>query len=78
MADTGRLLVIELVIRPGKEPGPAKFMNLNMLVTLGSRERTADDFGKLYAEAGFRLTNVLHTGSPFDIITTTGSAKHCM
>jgi hypothetical protein len=68
MSDTGRLLVVELVIRPGNEPDPAKFMNLNMLVTLGSREQTADDFGKLYAEAGFRLTNVLHTGSSFDII----------
>src|SRR5918998_3585054 len=69
MADTGRLLVVEPVIRPGNEPDPAKFSDLNMLVMLGGRERTADDFEKLYAEAGFRLADVVRTGSPpFNII----------
>ena len=69
MADTGRLLVVEPVIRSGNEPDPAKFSDLNMLVMLGGRERTADDFEKLYAEAGFRLTSVVPTGAPtFNII----------
>ena len=69
MADTGRLLVVEPVIRPGNEPDPAKFSDLNMLVMLGGRERTADDFEKLYAEAGFRLISIVPTGSPlFNII----------
>ena len=44
MADTARLLVVEPVIRPGNEPDRAKFSDLNMLVMLGGRERTADDF----------------------------------
>jgi len=35
---------------------------------LGGRERTADDFGRLYAEAGYRLTNIIPTGSVFHII----------
>ena len=40
-----------------------------MLVMLGGRERTADDFRRLYAEAGFRLTYIIHpTGSPLAII----------
>jgi hypothetical protein len=69
MADTGRLLVVEPVIRPGNEPDRAKFSDLNMLVMLGGRERTADDFERLYAEAGFRLTTIVPTGSPpFNII----------
>ena len=69
MADTGKLLVVEPVIRPGNEPDPAKFSDLNMLVMLGGQERTADDFERLYAEAGFRLTSVVPTGSPpFNII----------
>jgi len=35
---------------------------------LGGRERTADDFGRLCAAAGFRLTRVIPTGSPYAII----------
>lgn len=68
MADTGRLLVVERVIRPGNEPDRAKFSDLYMLVALGGRERTAEEFGRLYAEAGFRLTDVIPTGSSFYII----------
>lgn len=69
MADTGRLLVVEPVIQPGPEPDPAKFSDLNMLVMLGGRERTAGDFERLYAEAGFRLADIIRTGSPpFNII----------
>ena len=64
IADTGKLLLVENVIQPGNEPDPAKFMDLIMLVMFGGRERTADDFRKLYAEAGFRLTDVIRTGSP--------------
>jgi hypothetical protein len=68
IADTGGLLVVEPVIRPGNEPDPAKFSDLNILVMLGGRERTADDFERLYAEAGFRLSNIVRTQSPFDVI----------
>ena len=68
IANNGRLLVVEPVIRPGNESDPAKFSDLNMLVMLGGRERTADDFGRLYAEAGYRLTNIIPTGSVFHII----------
>lgn len=68
IADSGRLLVIEPIIEPGNEPDPAKFSDLNMLVMLGGQERTADDFERLYAEAGFRLTNIIHTGSSMAII----------
>ncbi len=66
--NSGRLLLVERVVRPGNEPDPAKFSDLNMLVELGGRERTAEEFGRLYAEAGFRLTEVTPTGSPYHII----------
>ncbi len=68
IAETGKLLLVEFVIRPGNEPDRAKFSDLNMLVLLGGRERTADDFERLYAEAGFRLTDIIRTGTPFYII----------
>lgn len=68
MTDTARLLLIEGVIQPGNEPDPTKYMDLHMLVMLGGRERTADDFERLYDDAGFRLTDIIPTGSPFSII----------
>ena len=68
IADAGKLLVVERVIRGGNEPDAVKFSDLNMLVMLGGRERSADEFQTLYAEAGFRLTRVVPTETDFSII----------
>jgi hypothetical protein len=68
IADGGRLLVVEPIIRAGNESDPAKFSDLNMLVMLGGQERTAADFERLYTEAGFKLTDVIRTGSSMAII----------
>lgn len=68
MADSARLLVVERGIRPANEPDPAKFIDLMLLVMLGGRERTAEEYERLYTEAGFKLTNTIHTDSLLDII----------
>jgi hypothetical protein len=68
IADTGKLLVVEPIIQAGNEPDSAKFSDLNMLVMLGGQERTADDFERLYAEAGFRVSEIVHTGTSMSII----------
>ena len=39
-----------------------------MLVMLGGQERTAAEFGALYAAAGFRLTRVLPTAAGVSLI----------
>ncbi len=55
----GKLLVIELVLgEPNIEPRP-KFSDLNMLVMLGGRERTAAQWRALFESAGFQLTAVV-------------------
>jgi hypothetical protein len=46
-------------------------MDLNMLMMLGRRERTADDFAALYTQAGFRLTRIVPTASGFSVIEGT-------
>ena len=46
----------------------SKFMDLNMLVMTGGRERTGEEFRKLYEAAGFRLTRIVLTESPFSVI----------
>jgi hypothetical protein len=38
-----------------------------MLVMVGGRERTVEDFRSLYAEAGFRLTEVV-PAPPYHLI----------
>ena len=64
----GRLLVVEAIIAPGNAPHPAKFIDLEMLVFCGSKERTADEFSQLFAASGFRLTRIVPTQSPASVI----------
>jgi hypothetical protein len=60
MDGRGRLLLIEYVVPPGNHPHPAKTMDLQMLVMLdGGRERTAEEFRTLLADAGFTLTRIV-------------------
>jgi hypothetical protein len=68
MTERSRLLVIESVVGPPNAPDRAKLADLNMLVTLGGRERTADEFRALLAEGGFRLTRIVETTVPARII----------
>jgi hypothetical protein len=68
MPEGGRLVVVERLFGPANEPDPVKFADLMMLVMLGGRERTADEFRSLYTEAGFRLVGIIPTESPYSIV----------
>ncbi|MCC5661240.1 acetylserotonin O-methyltransferase [Nostoc sp. XA010] len=70
MPPNGKLLVIEPVVPSGNERYfGVKLMDLQMLIgTDGGRERTADEFEKLFIEAGFRLTKVIPTKSSCSIV----------
>jgi predicted O-methyltransferase YrrM len=63
MAPGGRVLVIESLIEPGNDPSPAKFLDLMMFVMNGGRERTAEEYRRLFAAAGLRLTRIIPTGA---------------
>jgi hypothetical protein len=67
IAAGGKLCVIESVVPPGNTPSPVKFLDINMLVMTGGRERTRDEYAALFADAGFRLTRVVPCG-PTDVI----------
>lgn len=64
----GKLILIEAVVPPGDEMHFAKFIDLNMLVMTGGKERTAEEFRQLYEAAGFKLTRIVATESPFSVI----------
>jgi hypothetical protein len=64
----GRLLIVDVVIPLTNEPHFGKFIDLNMLVMTGGKERTEAEFAKLMSDSGFRLTRVVATESPFSVI----------
>jgi SAM-dependent methyltransferase len=71
LAPQGTLLLVEMVVPPNNEPSPAQAMDLNMLVLLGGRERTEEEYKYLLTEVGFRLVRVIPTHSPFSVIEAT-------
>ena len=68
IAVDGRMLVLEVVVPEGSGPDFSHLMDLNMLVMLGGMERTAREYESLLARAGFRLTRIVPTASPFSVI----------
>jgi hypothetical protein len=71
LAPAGKLLLVEMVIPPDNRPSPAQSMDLNMMVLLGGRERTEEEYQRLLQAAGFRLEQVIPTHSPFGVIEAT-------
>jgi len=64
----GRLLVVESLVGPPNKTPETKLSDLNMLVGPGGLERTREEFTGLFATAGFRLVDVVPTGTRFSII----------
>ena len=68
MTEGGRLLVVEMVLPEGNTPSLGKFMDLQMLLFLHSYERTEAEYSSLYQRAGFKLTSIVPTLSPYSVI----------
>jgi hypothetical protein len=63
-----KVILIEAVITPGNEPHFAKWLDLEMLLLPGGRERTEEEFAELFESAGFRLKRVVPTKSPVCVL----------
>ncbi|MEO7673562.1 MAG: methyltransferase [Pyrinomonadaceae bacterium] len=68
MIGDGKLLLAEMVIPEGNEPHPGKMLDLEMLTSPGGLERTADEYSRLFEQAGFKLNRIVPTMSPFSVI----------
>lgn len=68
MAENGRVLVVEMVIPEGNTSSPGKFLDLEMLLFMRSFERSAAEYRTLFERAGFKLTRVVPTHSPYSVI----------
>lgn len=65
----GKILVIETVIKKDNKAAFGKILDLQMLLgTEKGKERTEEEFKYLFEEAGFKLTRIVKTISPFCII----------
>ncbi len=69
MPKTGRVLVCDMVVTDEPGPTPAKLLDIEMLVmTVGGKERTAEEFGALFADCGLRLSRIVPTVNPIAVI----------
>jgi len=67
----GKVILIECVLASSNEPQYAKWGDIEMLALPGGRERTAEEFAKLFSRAGLRLARVVPTKSPVCVIEGT-------
>jgi hypothetical protein len=68
MKPTAHLILAELVISEGPEFGFGKWLDLQMLVNFGGRERTEMEYRTLLSNSGFKLENVITTASPLSLL----------
>ena len=68
MHPDARVVVAEMLITDKGPPSPAPLLDLNMLVMLTGKERTAAEFGALFAKAGLKLSGVTPTHSPVAVV----------
>ena len=54
-----RVLLVESPVAAGNRPDATKFADLTMLLVVGGRERTLDEYRTLCASAGLRLTRAV-------------------
>lgn len=63
-----KLLLVESVIPPGNGPFHTKFLDLTMMLIPGGKERTEEEYRRLYEQAGFKLSRIMPTASEISVI----------
>jgi hypothetical protein len=62
------VLLVELVIPDHDRDFPGKWADLEMLLNLGARERTAAEYRSLLSQSGFEMTRLVPTASPLSLV----------
>jgi hypothetical protein len=68
VGSSGTVLLIEFVIPKHNRDFPGKWVDLEMMLNLGARERTAGEYRDLLGRAGLRMTRVVRTASPLSVV----------
>jgi SAM-dependent methyltransferase len=78
MAPRGKLLLVEMVlpVQVGQSPWSqiVTGSDLNMLVNTGGRERSEAEFQRLFEAAGFELTRIVPTNTPWSVVEAVRTA----
>ncbi len=64
----GKVLVVDQVVPAGNTPSPSKIMDLEMLVAPGGKERTAQEWDKVFMQSGFKLDRIIPTPATQSIL----------
>ena len=64
----GKVILLESVVPAGPTPDLGKFIDIEMLLLPGGRERTADEFRTLFERSGFTMTRVIPMKSPLSVV----------
>jgi hypothetical protein len=64
----GKLILIDSVVPENDEPDFSKFIDINMMVMTGGKERTETEFRELLEASGLKFLRVIPTGVPTSII----------
>jgi hypothetical protein len=66
--DTGRLLIVDMEIGGRDRVGLSLASDVMMMLVVGGRERTAQEFGRMLSIAGFAITRKIELRSPYVMI----------
>ena len=66
--ERGRLVLVEPIVPPGNQPHMSKLADIQMLVMTGGRERTREEFQRLFGQSGFRMTTLVPTQSFVSVV----------
>ena len=74
MSPEARLIVIEMIVPDGPGGIYPAFLDLQMLVGSGGRERSVEDYRALFAQHGLELESVARTAGPASILVVKSSS----
>lgn len=63
-----KMLLVEMILSGRNEMHPSKFLDVEMLMLPGGRERTERGYRELFERSGFKLDRIVRTNSPTAII----------
>jgi ubiquinone/menaquinone biosynthesis C-methylase UbiE len=64
MQPQGRVLVLEAPLPADDSPGPGRWLDLQVMLLCGGRERTVEEYVGLFENAGLRLARTIPTRHP--------------
>jgi hypothetical protein len=76
MKPTARVLVLEAPLPSDDSPGPGRWLDLQVMVLCGGRERTVEEYGGLFERAGLKLSRTIPTAHPAMTVVEAVVADH--